>query len=143
MSSKFSGRRSTARKPPICISKPPIIIITTIKLIAHITWSAEENGSGAIAIDESHELLRDPEPSNTYRFANPDPGPGDLVSITVNAPNDATFNYALIGANDSRMQLHAKETWWEPAQPPPFIITLTEWIAYDFPDDVISLNLHN
>jgi hypothetical protein len=142
VSSKLSSRRFTPKKPSVCISIPPPIPPGPPRIYAHILWTTTAPETGPIDIDEQGELIQDPDASFTYRYQNPDPGPNEIVDITVNAPNDEIYNYALIGAYDEWMQLHVKEQWWEPATPPPFDVTITEWLGYTFPNDVISLHLY-
>lgn len=138
-SSKLATRRATAPKPPICLSKviPPLPPLPSPAF--HILWYSTPPPSPAIALDENHQLTRDPPGGDHYGYFNPAHGPLKLVSVDLWAPLDATHNYVIVHAEDATGTDHSAHKTFPPAQAPPFSVTISSWDFKSNPSDSILL----
>ena len=122
-----------AKKPPICISLPAPIIFTEKAVMIRILWFNEDEPPNAIAIDETQRCNQLPESPDQFFFSRPTPGPNQVANIQLTAPLDATYNAIIVAAKDAYGNLHYSETYFEPAQAPPFSQDI-DLFSYDYPE---------
>lgn len=134
-SSKLSGRRSVARKPPICISKvPPIIPILTGAKV-RIVWIQDEAPPTIIHVDQIVTLTQDPESENSWTWDDPAANADQATHCELTAPFDPNWNAIIFSAYDHYGNLHYSENYFQPSRPVPFT-QVVECVSYDYPDPV-------
>lgn len=133
MSSKLSGRRSTARKPSICISIPPNPRWTDALCALHILWTDELPTPPVVLIDQGVELTRIAPDSVLYRWEDLSAGPNQLREAELTAPFGPTHNFLSISGNDEGGAPHQAYALFEPGQSVPFAQTI-ELYAIDYPE---------
>jgi len=131
-SSKLSSRRSTPKKPSICISVTPLIVWSTTKATVRVLWNNTSEPPPAINIDQTVTLEQNELDPNKYTWEDPSATTNHLRSIQLQAPLDPTYNAIIIEARDAYGTLHYSETYFEPPQAPPFTQEVT-CLSYDYP----------
>ncbi len=131
MSSKLSGRRSTARKPPICLSKPLPPKWWDNVCSLRILWTDFLATPPLILIDETVTLQQYEPGSPVFTYENTGAGPSTLAWAQLVAPYFPTDNYLAILGNDEGGASHIAENFFQPGRPVPFIQDL-ELYSYDY-----------
>lgn len=135
MSSKLSNRRSTARKPSICISGVIPPIFSTTKINVRIVWIQTEEPPTVIHVDEIVLLTRIPVSDNLYEWDWPNPGPDRPTHVELAAPLDADWNSIIFSCTDHYDYVHYSENYFQPSRPVPFTQDVP-CVSYDYPDPV-------
>lgn len=132
VSSKLSSRRSTPKKPSVCISITPLIVWSTTAATIRVLWKNTSEPPNAIDIDQTEKVLQHELDPAKFTWEDPAAGPNQLRSLELQAPLDPTYNALIIEARDAYGTLHYSETYFEPAQAPPFTQEVT-CFSYDYP----------
>ncbi len=131
-SSKLSGRRSTAKKPSICISIPPILIYLDTEIRVKIIWLSTNPSPTPINIDQEETCVQLYPENPEFLWASPYTNPNSLDEIYIVAPHIGAFNQISILARDSLNQPHWAYLEFQPPRPPPFSQEI-EPISPDYP----------
>jgi hypothetical protein len=138
-SSKLSPRRSTARKPPICIKQKIPIMPPTDTMHARILWTDMLATPPNVLINEIVVLTRTAPESSLFNYVNPAAGPGQLASVACDAPLNTSCNFLSVTGNDEGGASHLAEKEFEPPRPPPFTQTIELYAPdYSEPGSVIA-----
>jgi hypothetical protein len=131
-SSKLSSRRATPKKPSVCISVTPLIVWSTTRATIRVLWKNTSEPPPAINIDQTVTVQQDELDPAKYTWEDPSATANQLRSLQLQAPLDPTYNAIIIEARDAYGTMHYSETYFEPAQSPPFTQQVT-CSSYDYP----------
>ena len=132
VSSKLSKLTANAKKPPLCLSKPPPPSWYNNLCSIRINWYWATYPPLPIDIDQTEIVTQDLIDSTLFFWDNPSPGPNLLTRLELSAPHDPTYNSLVIQARDQYNTNHYSETYFQPSRPPPFNQGFT-CFSYDYP----------
>jgi hypothetical protein len=141
MSTKFSARRATPNKPPICRTRPPIPPQPSTICHAHVIWTSKYPLSNPAHIDQTIQLDQQPTPPHFFRWFNPDPDPHGLIEVDIQFLHTPALNNLIAWLLDTDETYHDAETDFTPPRVPPFTQTLNAFQKYAYPDDYIKITI--
>lgn len=134
-SSKLSGRRSTARKPSICISitlpLPPRELAAKVRIV----WIQTEAPPTIIHVDQIVILTQNPESPNSWTWDDTSGKWDAATHCELTAPFDPDWNAIIFSAYDHYGTLHYSENYFQPSRPVPFT-QIVQCVSYDYPNPV-------
>lgn len=120
VSNKLSSRRSAAKRPPICLSIPPIIIPSTDRIYLAVIWTSTDPGYPILNVTDTI-LLQRAFPGSDQFFHGPiAPTPNRIWYAYATLPWMPPFNQIQIQATDPDGNNRTADNFFEPERPPPF-----------------------
>jgi len=131
-SNKLSGRRGTARKPPICITKIMALVYSATKAKIKIVWIQETEPPPRIHLGQTVTVVQDPDDPTRFEWHTPGVVRNALNNVVLTAPFDGSYNALIFDGRDSYGTSHYSENYFPPSQAPPFEQTF-DCVSYDYP----------
>lgn len=138
-SSKLSGRRTTARKPSVCLSKPPgwpnVAWVTPLS----IQWVPQPPQTYPVALYKEITPTQDKANPNTWQFLDPSATPPAITKLTITIPGTPAAAHCEAEMLDTLLVTHEARTDFPNPGPPPNNFTISTWDWLSHPGDALAV----
>lgn len=138
-SSKLSGRRTTAKKPPICLSKPPLMLLVPWTTTTRLLYSYLLPPYWPTLLVKDVTLDQVSGQRNAWYWNNPATALPKLIDCLIIIPTGTEPAYARLRARDQQDIVRTAETSFPNPGQPPNAFTIYYWDFYSHPGDTVSI----